>query len=46
LVGSSPGNDIALIKADQAGTVPAKLGSSASLRVGDDVVHIVARHYA
>ena len=40
LVGASPGNDIALIKADQTGTVPAKLGASASLRVGDDVVAI------
>ncbi len=40
LVGSSPDNDIALIKADQSGTVPAKLGSSQSLRVGDDVVAI------
>jgi serine protease Do len=40
LVGASPDNDIALIKANQTGTVPADLGSSKSLRVGDDVVAI------
>ncbi len=40
LVGASPDNDIALVKAEEADTVPAKLGSSDSLRVGDDVVAI------
>lgn len=40
LVGASPGNDIALVKADKAETVPARLGSSEALRVGDDVVAI------
>ncbi len=40
LVGSSPDNDIALIKAAESGTVPAKLGTSSTLRVGDDVLAI------
>ena len=40
LVGSSADNDIALIKAAESGTVPAKLGTSSSLRVGDDVLAI------
>ncbi len=40
LVGASTGDDIALIKADQAGLTPAKLGSSANLLVGDPVVAI------
>jgi len=40
LVGSSPEDDIALIRANRNDTVPAKLGSSARLRVGDDVVAI------
>ena len=40
LVGAAPQSDIALIKASQDETVPAKLGSSAALRVGDDVVAI------
>ncbi len=40
LVGASADNDIALINADQTGTVPAELGSSQSLEVGEDVVAI------
>ena len=40
LVGSSAEDDIALIKANRTGTVPASLGSSDALRVGDDVVAI------
>ncbi len=40
-VGSIPSEDLALIQAvDVAGLVPAELGSSADLRVGDDVVAI------
>jgi len=41
LVGSSPSDDIALVKLrDASGLVPAELGSSADARVGDDVVAI------
>jgi S1-C subfamily serine protease len=41
LVGSSPSDDIALIRAtDIDDLVPAELGSSASVRVGDEVVAI------
>lgn len=41
VVGSAPDNDIALVKVtDAAGLTPAKLGNSASLEVGDDVVAI------
>ncbi|MEO6627754.1 MAG: trypsin-like peptidase domain-containing protein [Aquihabitans sp.] len=40
LVGASTKQDIALIKTDRTGLTPAKLGSSANLRVGDDVVAI------
>jgi putative serine protease PepD len=41
LVGSLPDNDIALLRIDEpVGLVPAELGSSADLQVGDDVVVI------
>ncbi len=41
LVGSFPSNDVALVKArDVDSVVPADLGSSADLQVGDDVVAI------
>lgn len=41
LVGSSPSVDIALVRVrDASGLVPATLGSSASVTVGDDVVAI------
>jgi putative serine protease PepD len=41
LVGSSPDDDLALIRAtDAADLTPAALGSSASVRVGDEVVAI------
>jgi S1-C subfamily serine protease len=40
IVGSSKSHDIALIKVERSGLTPAKLGSSANLRVGDDVVAI------
>lgn len=41
LVGSFPANDVALVKARDVGAVvPAELGSSAALQVGDDVVAI------
>lgn len=41
LVGSSPDDDIALLQIrDVSGLVPAELGSSADVRVGDDVVAI------
>ena len=40
LVGADTGQDIALIRADRGGLTPAELGSSANLRVGDDVVAI------
>ena len=41
LVGSLPDDDIALIRiADASGLTPAELGSSADVRVGDDVVAI------
>ncbi len=40
IVGSSKGDDIALVKVDRTGLTPAKIGSSANLRVGDDVVAI------
>ena len=40
VVGSSKARDIALIKVAQTGLTPATLGSSANLRVGDDVVAI------
>jgi len=41
LVGSFPSNDVALVKArDVDSVVPAELGSSAELQVGDDVVAI------
>lgn len=40
LVGADTGQDIALIRADRRGLTPATLGSSANLRVGDDVVAI------
>ena len=41
LIGSFPDNDVALVKAKDAGmTVPAHLGSSDDLLVGDDVVAI------
>jgi putative serine protease PepD len=40
LVGANTGQDIALIRADRSGLTPATLGSSANLRVGDDVVAI------
>jgi len=41
LVGSFPDDDIAIIRAENiSGLIPAQLGSSADLRVGDDVVAI------
>ncbi|MBX3313199.1 MAG: trypsin-like peptidase domain-containing protein [Actinobacteria bacterium] len=40
LVGASTSDDIALLRADRTGLTPATLGSSADLRVGDDVVAI------
>jgi len=42
LIGSVPENDVALIKAEDLGdaVVPAELGSSSDLQVGDDVVAI------
>ena len=40
LVGTSKGRDIALIQAARSDLIPAVLGSSANLRVGDDVVAI------
>ena len=41
IVGSIPSEDLALIQAqDVSGLVPAELGSSSDLRVGDDVVAI------
>lgn len=40
IVGASKQDDLALIRADRRGLVPATLGSSADLRVGDDVVAI------
>lgn len=40
IVGASTKDDIALLQADRHGLTPAKLGSSADLRVGDDVVAI------
>jgi putative serine protease PepD len=40
IVGASKKDDIALLQADRTGLTPATLGSSANLRVGDDVVAI------
>lgn len=40
IVGASSEDDIALLRADRTGLTPATLGSSANLRVGDDVVAI------
>jgi putative serine protease PepD len=40
LVGADTGQDIALIRAERTGLTAAVLGSSANLRVGDDVVAI------
>ncbi len=40
LIGASTDDDIALIQAASSGLTPATLGSSANLRVGDDVVAI------
>ena len=40
LIGAETAQDIALIRADRDGLTPAVLGSSANLRVGDDVVAI------
>jgi putative serine protease PepD len=41
LVGSYPGNDVALVQAENiSGLTPAELGSSDELQVGDDVVAI------
>jgi putative serine protease PepD len=40
LVGASSSDDIALLQAERNGLTPATLGSSANLRVGDDVVAI------
>ncbi|MCU1455102.1 MAG: trypsin-like serine protease with C-terminal domain [Acidimicrobiales bacterium] len=40
LIGSSPANDIALLRADRTDLIPATLGSSDALQVGDDVVAI------
>ena len=40
LVGASTKDDIALLRADESGLSPATLGSSADLRVGDDVLAI------
>ena len=40
VVGSSASDDVALLQASRSGLTPAKLGSSANLRVGDDVVAI------
>jgi putative serine protease PepD len=40
LVGASSDDDIALLRADRTDLTPATLGSSANLRVGDDVVAI------
>ena len=40
LVGASTKQDIALLQTDRHGLTPATLGSSANLRVGDDVVAI------
>ena len=40
LVGGFTDKDIALLQVDRTGLVPATLGSSADLRVGDDVVAI------
>ena len=39
VVGSEPSNDFAVIKIDAA-TVPAKIGSSSDLKVGDDIMVI------
>jgi putative serine protease PepD len=40
IVGASSKDDIALLRAERTGLTPATLGSSANLRVGDDVVAI------
>ena len=40
LVGSFPDDDVALVQADAAGLVPATLGDSSELQVGDEVVAI------
>ncbi len=40
LVGASPDDDMAVIKVDATGLVPAELGSSDDLRVGDEVIAI------
>ncbi len=40
LVGAVTAQDVALIRADRGGLIPAELGVSADLRVGDDVVAI------
>ena len=40
IVGASSADDIALLQAERTGLTPATLGSSANLRVGDDVVAI------
>ncbi|MCU1352971.1 MAG: protease family protein [Acidimicrobiales bacterium] len=40
IVGASPADDIALLRADRVGLTPATLGSSDAIRVGDDVVAI------
>jgi S1-C subfamily serine protease len=40
VVGTDPSTDLAVIKIDRTGLVPAELGSSASLKVGETVVAI------
>ena len=40
LVGASTSHDVALVQVDRHGLVPATLGSSSRLRVGDDVLAI------
>jgi putative serine protease PepD len=40
LVGSFPDDDVALVQADASGLVPATLGQSSELQVGDEVVAI------